>query len=149
MIALSLWEPWASAMALGIKVNETRSYWTGVRGDVAIHAAKKPMDRDARETWDIFLKPAGAVEPQYGKIVCVVEIEEVVPSEVFRDAKLPLTSEEAALGDYSERRWVWRTTNLRRLQTPVPARGYQGFWYLTHSQEADVKAILNGTRSVH
>jgi len=144
MIALSLWEPWASAMALGIKVNETRSYWTNTRGDVAIHAAKKPMDRDARETWDIFLKPVGAVEPQYGKILCVVELVEVVPSEVFRDCKLPLDPAEAALGDYSERRWVWRTKNLRRLETPVAARGYQGFWYLTKSQEADVKAILNG-----
>ena len=40
MKAISLWQPWASAMALGLKRNETRSWETLVRGPIAIHAAK-------------------------------------------------------------------------------------------------------------
>jgi activating signal cointegrator 1 len=41
MKALSLWQPWASLVALGIKTIETRSWETKYRGPLAIHAAKK------------------------------------------------------------------------------------------------------------
>ena len=40
MKAISLWQPWASAIAIGEKTIETRSWWTPHRGALAIHAAK-------------------------------------------------------------------------------------------------------------
>lgn len=40
MRAISLWQPWASAIALGSKRIETRSWSTSYRGPLAIHAAK-------------------------------------------------------------------------------------------------------------
>lgn len=40
MKALSLWQPWASAIAVGAKHIETRSWSTAYRGPLAIHAAK-------------------------------------------------------------------------------------------------------------
>ena len=59
MKSLSLWQPWASLVALGIKTVETRSWATSYRGPLAIHAAthRPPMmhlpplshtDRDKR-----------------------------------------------------------------------------------------------------
>jgi len=39
--AISLWQPWASAMALGFKKNETRHWATKYRGPLLIHAAQK------------------------------------------------------------------------------------------------------------
>ena len=41
MKALSLWQPWASAIACGSKTVETRSWSTKYRGPLAIHAAKR------------------------------------------------------------------------------------------------------------
>jgi hypothetical protein len=41
MKALTLWQPWATAIALGLKHYETRTWFVGYRGDLAIHAAKK------------------------------------------------------------------------------------------------------------
>src|SRR5262245_33853273 len=41
MRALSLWQPWASAIALGAKRVETRDWSTRYRGPLAIHAAKR------------------------------------------------------------------------------------------------------------
>ena len=41
MKAISLWQPWASAMALGMKKIETRHWPTCYRGPLLIHAAKK------------------------------------------------------------------------------------------------------------
>ena len=41
MRAISLWQPWASVVALGSKRIETRHWSTGHRGPLAIHAAKR------------------------------------------------------------------------------------------------------------
>lgn len=39
MKAITLHQPWATLMAIGAKRIETRSWWTGYRGPLAIHAA--------------------------------------------------------------------------------------------------------------
>lgn len=45
MKALTLWQPWASLVALGVKTIETRSWATRYRGPLAIHAAtRKPKE---------------------------------------------------------------------------------------------------------
>ena len=41
MKALSLWQPWASLIAAGVKRFETRHWETRHRGPIAIHAAKR------------------------------------------------------------------------------------------------------------
>ncbi len=41
MKAISLWQPWATLVALGIKQTETRHWATKHRGQLAIHAAKR------------------------------------------------------------------------------------------------------------
>ena len=60
MRILTLWQPWASLVALGLKQNETRSWFTRYRGPIAIHAAKRPfvsadgskvLDREAHRVW--------------------------------------------------------------------------------------------------
>lgn len=44
MKALTIWQPWASLIACGVKQYETRSWPTKYRGPIAIHAAiKKPL----------------------------------------------------------------------------------------------------------
>lgn len=49
MKILSLWEPWASLMAIGAKKIETRSWSTDYRGWLAIHAAKGGLTIDDLE----------------------------------------------------------------------------------------------------
>ena len=45
MKALTLWQPWATLVALGHKTVETRSWETSYRGPLAIHAARRvPRD---------------------------------------------------------------------------------------------------------
>jgi hypothetical protein len=41
MKAITIWQPWASLLAIGAKRYETRSWATNYRGPIAIHAAKK------------------------------------------------------------------------------------------------------------
>lgn len=47
MKALTLHQPWATLVALGVKSIETRSWTTSHRGPIAIHAART-MPREAR-----------------------------------------------------------------------------------------------------
>ena len=48
MKAISLHQPWASLVALGVKTLETRSWSTGYRGPLAIHAAANHVQPNQR-----------------------------------------------------------------------------------------------------
>lgn len=45
MKALTIWQPWASLIARGVKQYETRSWPTKYRGPIAIHAAVKDPNK--------------------------------------------------------------------------------------------------------
>lgn len=49
MKAITLWQPWATAMAMGVKRIETRSWFTRHRGDLLICAAKRSPQNWERE----------------------------------------------------------------------------------------------------
>jgi hypothetical protein len=49
--AITLWQPWASLVAVGAKRIETRSWPTSYRGELAIHAAAA-LPKSAQELWD-------------------------------------------------------------------------------------------------
>jgi hypothetical protein len=73
MKALSLTQPWASAIALGIKKWETRSWPTHHRGEVCIHASKgfPRWAKDFAEEQGINLDSL-----PLGCIVCVCDLTE-------------------------------------------------------------------------
>lgn len=137
MKALSLWQPWASFIAIGAKPFETRAWspplWLI---GIAIHAAKKAVDADNR-AW---AREHGIEELPMGAVVCTAILAgayRVGPSRVGTGlriiAALPGSREMAVIsadefGDYSDGRWAWLLADVARLRQPVPARGAQGFW---------------------
>lgn len=50
MKAITLWQPWASLVACGAKIIETRSWPTSYRGPLAIHASKN-IPKQVSELW--------------------------------------------------------------------------------------------------
>jgi hypothetical protein len=137
--AITLWNPWALLMAAGAKTIETRSWATGYKGPLAIHAAKK-KDTDILNYWtqpayrDV-LEAAGFGEPDdqfFGCIVAVVNLQGCWPSEKLR-ARLEETGrqEEILFGNYAPGRYGWVTNELRKLKRQIPAKGAQGLWYWT------------------
>lgn len=138
MKAISLWQFWASAVALGLKQNETRGWSTNHRGPIAIHAAKKDT-RELRGLWDHFMC-RGDFRDKFqaarlysftmlpkGAIVAVAELDEVVPTEVALHCKI-IGALEMELGDYGINRFVWRLKNIRPLKQPYFIAGHQGFF---------------------
>ena len=118
--AISLWQPYASFIAIGVKPYETRHWrapmrFMGVR--VAIHAAKHPVPRTDFQWWQ---RVAGATAPlPMGAMVCTAVIRSVhwaqdVPSDEY--------------GDYTPGRFCWHLTEIEPIDPPIPAKGAQGFW---------------------
>lgn len=72
MKAITLHQPWASLIALGVKTIETRAWSTNYRGPLAIHAAKTtkpwrnleaPSLKSQRATINAILEAFGVVQP--------------------------------------------------------------------------------------
>lgn len=128
---VSLWQPWATAMALALKGNETRHWSTSHRGPIAIQAAKH-WDREqqafAVKLWKMKLLPDPGELP-FGRIVCVTTLVDMQPTERItfapRDAEV-----EHMLGNYAPGRWAWVTdkSKLHRLSLPVAYKGQQGLF---------------------
>lgn len=139
MRALTLIEPWASLVALGLKTVETRSWRPpeSLIGDrIAIHASKS---REAIEdgTASRLFHLAGLETPDswpFGCIVAVAQIERVQRTE---DARAIISSKEESFGNYSPGRFAWHFDGIVRLSKPLPTRGMLGLWIieLTHLSE--------------
>jgi hypothetical protein len=139
--AISLWQPWASAIALGAKRIETRSWSTRYRGPIAIHAAQNGMGlkiavQHERDLWCAVLcapvlSPALRALPR-GMLVAVAELVDVVPVErvdATRCANSALGEwAESQLGDYRPGRFAWLLEAVRPLPAPIPCRGRQSLF---------------------
>ena len=133
MRALSLWQPWASLIAIGAKRYETRSYATGIRGELAIHAAKKKdpdcLDLCLEEPFASALVEGGigcSAELPFGAVIARVK---VIGCHRVEDIRDQLSDQERAFGDFRDGRFAWEMELIAKFKEPIPARGAQGFWF--------------------
>ena len=121
--ALTLWQPWASLIAVGLKPYETRDRrpprsLLGAR--IAIHAAlRRPAFGEI--TPEINFAMARATGDRlwfekipYGAVICTA---------MLTDASPATTVHADAFGDYSPGRWAWKLERVSRIDPPVPAKG--------------------------
>jgi hypothetical protein len=138
MKALTIWQPWAGMVAAGIKRNETRSWGTNYRGQIAIHAAKQ----DIHIGWCRYLSDEAAEVicrrldlPEVFNAVkafptgCVLATANLVECiKITPEFIATLSLDELALGDYTLGRYAWKMADVKQLSDPIPARGRQGLW---------------------
>ena len=127
MKAITLWQPWATLVAAGVKQYETRSWRTDYRGPLAIHAGKRETT-DA--VWLRVREPqvANRIRPfdfPLGAIIAVAEIASINPTDKRCIVVRPL---ELELGDWTPGRWAWLLRRVRKLETPIPVRGWPRLW---------------------
>jgi hypothetical protein len=125
MKALSLWQPWASAVALGMKAVETRHWACSYRGPLAIHAAKR-WTADERDLHEIEVA-AGRMPPALplGAVVAIANLVAIQRTEALRST---LPNEEIYWGNYADGRFGWLLSDIRPLAAPIPFRGAQGLF---------------------
>lgn len=141
--ALTIYQPWAWAIAAGHKTIENRPgpAWS-YRGPLAIHAGKQgdvngwvdPRVRDAIAAYGMSGPDPAFLEARMA-VLAVVDLVDVHRMDAGCCAS------------------VWRQThggvhlvldNARALPVPVPCRGAQGLWFLPADVETAVRAALPG-----
>lgn len=150
MKALSLWQPWATLVAIGAKRIETRSWGTRYRGPLAIHAAQRwSADQEAttnerpirmalsawliearRESWGKLL-PRGKLVAVCNLVDCI-QVTSSAHVEFERSSGLTLTipphRPDLDFGDYTPGRWAWVLDDIRSLTVACHWRGARGLF---------------------
>ena len=152
MKAITIWQPWASLIALGEKKIETRSWSTKYRGTLAIHAAAS-MPKSIKVLLPTFADMLGITKyngswlyylehsvGSFGKVVATCELIDCFPivkndklnNTAYADAgesQYIITGKEYQFGYYTEGRYAWILKDIKPLAKPVPAKGMQRLWY--------------------
>lgn len=133
MKALTLYQPWATLVAIGAKKIETRSWQTEYRGPLAIHASKT-FPKWAKELiWKDPFHEALSGEAfdikrenfHFGMILATCWL---IRCERIYATNRPISQEERAFGDYSPGRYMWFLGDIKKLEYPIPAKGSMSLW---------------------
>ena len=127
MKALSLIQPWATAIMVGNKLIETRSWKTPYRGRIAIHASKG-FPKWAKEFAQIE-RALGRLPSRLplGAIIGFATIVEMIRTD---DLIYDISAIEKMYGDYSPGRWGWQLADVERLPDDkiITCSGTLGLW---------------------
>jgi hypothetical protein len=154
MKGLTVWQPWASAIALGSKRIETRSWHTSKRGRIAIHAARRMLPTEMAEfmATPFWVGALGLTQDQqrhsrlqdilpFGKIIATVKLVACIPTEELfkhnerlfgvrkpKNGNDRMSWNEYVLGDYSPGRYGWIFEDVELLPKPFNMAGAQGLF---------------------
>lgn len=122
MKALTIWQPYAQAIAIGLKKFETRSWSTKYRGKIAIHASVKPLSKERKllaEKYDI-------KNFSFGEIIVIADLTDcILMTENFIKSQ---PQSELDLGNWCIGNYAWKLENIQILTQPQKANGKQGLW---------------------
>lgn len=162
---LTLWQPWASLMALGWKAFETRSWSTDYRGVVAIHAAKN-IPAEYREAVESLLKDDDFRNALSGSRKPITRLDELPSGCIVGLGRLvgchkaSMTTRamveggrgktELKFGDFTDGRFLHEYEDLTLLPKPVPCRGAQQFWSVSNETIREMALQFRGaTHRMH
>ena len=144
MKALTLYQPWASLIAHGVKTIETRSWApTGILDDrLAIHAGKRVersnLDPETERAIAGLYGMEWWLEVPRGEVVCTALVSDLrcvleTDGEVahLSQSSIPGASPTVPIdphGDFRKGRWLWFLRDVQRLDPTVPAVGRMGLW---------------------
>ena len=140
MKALTLLQPWASLVAMGVKEFETRSWWTSHRGELAICASAstpRKVFQDACRGSSIirdalglegYDQGEGGIALPSGAVLCTVDVEDCY--EMSPDLCDEASARVRETGVWAPGRYAWKLVNVRRLVYPIPVKGFQRLWTL-------------------
>lgn len=148
MRVLSIRQPWATLIMLGIKQFETRRWRTDYRGELVIHAAatggQTSTDALMRLERRLGAMPTALAEKGYplGALLGIVQLDECLP--ISPRLIAALTPLERHLGWYQDGGFVWDLARAGRVRfaEPIPCAGRLGLWTLSPDLESTVRKAL-------
>lgn len=134
MKAITLWQPWASLIAAGVKTIETRTHdrFRRLAGSrIAIHAAGRRMSYTEAAAICDFLIELGVISPartpawfQRVALAAVVCTARVARFGILTQAE----HARAACSDIDDNRFGLFLEDVRKLDEPIPYKGERGIW---------------------
>ena len=134
MKAITLHQPWASLIACGAKVIETRSWQPSkdlIGQRIAIHAGKKIVHIPNHLYPDYNVAVRAHLSADWpdqlptGAIVAIATLTKA--HQILNTNDLPI-GDELLFGEYGYLRWMWFLSDVRTIEPPIETRGYQGLW---------------------
>lgn len=138
---ITVWQPWASLIAIGAKPYEFRS-WAAprdVRGRrIALHAAVRPPRSDEISALIQHLEAGMTLESELNADLALPLLREalMVPASLVTSAVLCTAMLGEPVRATSLRReaasdmWAWPVSEIEPIEPTFPARGRQGFWWV-------------------
>lgn len=128
IMALSLYQPYASLVALSAKRFETRSWGTQFRGQVVIHASKT-LEYDWRDAKFVAaMKEARIDNPAKLPLGAALAVGELVGCYKAESVWPHINETERMFGNYAAGRVAWEFKDVKLFVQPLPVRGQQYLW---------------------
>jgi hypothetical protein len=133
MKAITVRQPWAALLVLGLKRIETRGWKTNIRERIAVHAAAGPPDPRAVAGLTLIPRFAEILRPYVkdgfplGCVLGSVFLADCLPIDELCGTRYA-TYAEVAAGDWRPGRFGWIMENPVLFETPFRQAGSQGFW---------------------
>lgn len=124
MKAITIWQPYAVAIKLGLKHYETRTWSTNYRGPIVIHAAQKKL-----HNLELNLMNKYAIsqdEVSFGNPILICEIEDCI--KMTKDFINAQPQSEIDFGNWQEGCFSWKLKIKQFLTDTKRVRGQQGLW---------------------
>lgn len=126
MKVLSIKEPFASLIMIGVKHIETRSFKTNYRGELYIHAS---LGTHKITSESCILNLIDMNNLNNGFIICKCKIVDCVcMDEEFIENVKKNNPDEYICGEYKEGRYAWLLSDIQALDEFIPAKGKLGIW---------------------
>ena len=124
MKAITIWEPYASSIAYGIKKYETRTWKTNYRGQIVIHASARKMNKESVA----LAEKVGILYPKYSRVVAIADLTDCI--QMTEDFITKQNTTEILLGNWHVGNYAWKLENVKIIDSEEIIKGQQGMWNL-------------------
>ncbi|MDY6896767.1 MAG: DNA N-6-adenine-methyltransferase, partial [Cyanobacteriota bacterium] len=131
--AISLWQPYCSLIALGIKQYETRSWKTNYRGKLLICSTAKLTKKQYQQYRSICssveLPAWNEINFPCGKAIAICDLVDCIPitsSFIQEQSETEITS-----GDWEVGCYAWKLENIQPITEPFAVKGKQGLFNIS------------------
>ena len=126
MKVLSIKEPYATLIASGNKMIETRSFKTNYRGELFIHASKAKIIKK-NITNQYVLDLIDKLDMNYGNIICKVKLVDCIYMDETFIKNIKSNLKEYNVGLYEVGRYAWILEGAE-LMKPIACKGKLNIW---------------------
>ncbi len=151
--AISLWQPWASLIPLGLKHYETRSWKTNYRGKLLICSTAKSTNAQYQQYLkicnEVELPPWDETNFPHGQAIALCDLTDCI--QMTAEFIEQQSETEILCGDWQVGRYAWKLENIQPITEPFAVKGKQGLFNipLTNIQAQKELTELLGDKQIN